>query len=334
MRQPDSMTDGALCMASRQAWINHQRWQRSIRIAPLLAMLIVSGCAQVNKRVGERLIRPNVVVTPAAASRRTTAPPAADLSLAAIVHDELQHGHYAAGETALRRYLAQHPRDRSAEAMLRQLTVDPEQRLGRESQAHVVEAGDSYSTLAARYLGDAGLFLILARYNHSADPSLLQVGETVRLPMSATGVSAPTVATGSGVDGSDRGAAAGTTVDGTPSIPQSTASGAEAAAAKAQRLQRESVALLDHGHKQQALARLDQALVIEPQLKPSGSDAVSLRNELVTSFHQRAIVLYRDQQLDPAIALWNRVLAIDPNYEPAVIYRTRALELKRRLKQF
>ena len=149
-----------------------------------------------------------------------------------------------------------------------------------------------------------------------------------------TPVSAPTVATGSGVDGSDRGAAAGTTVDGTPSLSQSTASGAEAAAAKAQRLQRESVALLDHGHKQQALARLDQALVIEPQLKPSGSDAVSLRNELVTSFHQRAIVLYRDQQLDPAIALWNRVLAIDPNYEPAVIYRTRALELKRRLKQF
>ena len=56
--------------------------------------------------------------------------------------------------------------------------------------------------------------------------------------------------------------------------------------------------------------------------------------DLVATFHQRAIVLYRDQQLDPAIALWDRVLAIDPGYEPATVYRTRALELKQRLKQF
>jgi tetratricopeptide (TPR) repeat protein len=46
------------------------------------------------------------------------------------------------------------------------------------------------------------------------------------------------------------------------------------------------------------------------------------------------VVLYRDQQLDKAIALWNRVLAIAPNYEPAVAYRARALELKQRLKQY
>lgn len=321
-------------MTLRQFWIDRQR---SIQIAPLLAMLLVSGCAQVNKRVGERLIRPTVVVTPPAAPRETTAAvaAAADPSLAAIVDDELQHGHYAAGETALRRYLVQHPGDRSAEAMLRQLTVDPEQRLGRASRTYVVEAGDSYSTLADRYLGDAGLFLILARYNDSTDPSLLQVGETVRLPKSATAVSAPAIAATPDADDSDRRAATETAVDGTPTISQDNiATGAETPAAKAQRLQRESVALLDQGHKQQALTRLDQALVIEPQLKPSGTDAASLRKELVSSFHQRAIVLYRDQQLDPAIALWDRVLAIDPNYEPAVIYRTRALELKRRLKQF
>lgn len=307
-----------------------------MHIAPLLAMLFVSGCAQVNKRVGDRLIRPTAIFTPPSESRETTATVAvaADPSLATIVDDELQHGHYATGKTALRRYLVQHPGDRSAEAMLRQLTADPEHRLGRASRTHVVEAGDSYSTLAARYLGDAGLFLILARYNHSTDPSLLQVGETVRLPMSATAVSTPTIATTPAVDDSAREAVAEATADGTPTISRDTATGAETPAAKAQRLQRESVALLDQGHKQQALTRLDQALVIEPQLKPSGTDATSLRKELVNSFHQRAIVLYRDQQLDPAIALWNRVLAIDPNYEPAVIYRTRALELKRRLKQF
>ena len=320
-------------MTSRRPWINH-RWQRSMQIAPLLATLIVSGCAQVNKRVGERLIRPTAVVTPTAAPRETTAAAvAADPSLAAIV-DELQHGHYAAGETALRRYLAQHPDDRSAQAMLRQLTVDPEKRLGRASRTHVVEAGDSYSTLAARYLGDASRFLILARYNHSTNPSLLQVGERVRLPVSATGASTLPIAAAPGADDGDRSAASETVVGAATTIAQGAAPAAELPADEAKRLQRESVALFDQGYRQQALVRLDKALAIEPQLPPSGTAAASLREDLVTSFHQRAIVLYRNQQLDPAINLWDHVLAIDPGYEPAVVYRTRARELKQRLKQY
>jgi tetratricopeptide (TPR) repeat protein len=54
---------------------------------------------------------------------------------------------------------------------------------------------------------------------------------------------------------------------------------------------------------------------------------------LLGSYHERAVVLYRDQQLDQAIALWDHVLAIDPSYERAVIYRARAVELQQRLKQ-
>jgi hypothetical protein len=45
------------------------------------------------------------------------------------------------------------------------------------------------------------------------------------------------------------------------------------------------------------------------------------------------VVLYRDQKLDQAIALWDHVLAIDPGYERATIYRARAIELQHRLKQ-
>lgn len=319
-------------MTFRRPWGDRQRWQRSMQIAPLLAVLVVSGCAQMHKlksRVGEQLLHPSTEVTPAAAPREVAD---ADSSLAAIVNDKLQHGDYAEGETALRRYLAQHPGDRSAQAILRQLTADPKQRLGRRSRAYVVQAGDSYSTLAGRYLGDASLFLILARYNDSTNPSLLRVGETVHLPLSAADVSMPSIATTPDADGSDRHAATGTEVDATPTLSQDVAP-AESPAAAAKRLQKESVVLFERGHKEQALARLDQALVIQPQLKSAGTGAMSLRKDLVATFHQRAIVLYRDQQLDQAIALWDRVLIIDPNYEPAVIYRARALDLKRRLKQ-
>lgn len=284
----------------------------------ILVLLGVSGCAQVDQvksRLGQRFGEHGSATFVPAATR--TAPASAEpASLASIVNEDLQRGHYDAGEKALRRYLAVHPADHAAQALLRQLTADPEQVLGRSWHAHLVQAGDSYSTLAARYLGDPGRFLILARYNGSNNPSILRVGTTVRVPASATGP-APAAA--------DAAAAEHTPAEATPPV--------ESTSAKASRLQKESLALRDQGHPQQALDRLGQALAIDPQLKPSGAGAVALRQQLLASYHQRAIVLYRDQQLDPAIALWNRVLAIEPGYEPARVYRTRALELKQRLKQ-
>ena len=53
----------------------------------------------------------------------------------------------------------------------------------------------------------------------------------------------------------------------------------------------------------------------------------------VQKYHEAALVAYRKQDLDNAIALWNKALAIDPNYEPALGYRARAQELQRRLNQ-
>ncbi|MDE2308113.1 MAG: LysM peptidoglycan-binding domain-containing protein [Xanthomonadaceae bacterium] len=291
-----------------------RRLGQALRLAPLLAVLGVAGCAQFNAlkaKVGAS--RPSVVVTPPATAPAGTAT-TQEPSFTSIV-DELQLGHYAEGESALRQYLKQHPGDRPAQAMLRQLTADPRQMLGAPSGTYVVQAGDSYSSLAARYLGDPGLFLILARYNGSTNPSVLRLGETVRLPLSAKRLSlAP-------------GTAASAAVPVAAPV-------AESAAVKARRLQKESLTLLGQGHKNQALARLDQALQVDPQLEPAGTGAAALRRQLLATYHQRAIVLYRDQHLDQAIALWDRVLAIDPHYEPAVIYRARALDLKARLKQF
>ena len=102
-------------------------------------------------------------------------------SLSAIL-DDLQEGKYAEGEASLRRYLEKHPDDNAARAVLRQLTEDPEAMLGRQSHRYVVKRGDSWSALAARILGDPGLFLVLARYNDSGNPSDLRVGQVVRLP--------------------------------------------------------------------------------------------------------------------------------------------------------
>lgn len=286
------------------------RWQRAMLVAVTLAALGTGGCTQLRDR------HASVVVTPSssAAAPAVSGNAAREPSLAAI-GARLQSGHYAEGEQALRQYLERRPGDRAARALLRQLTADPRQELGERWRAHVVQPGDSYSTLAARYLGDPNLFLILARYNGSTNPSMLRVGETLRMPLSAAADAAPAATAEATLP----------TAVVRPDEPPSTA---------ARRLQDESVSLLGQGHRQQALARLDQALSLDPGLKPAGTGAAALRKQLLDSYHERAIVLYRDQQLDQAIALWDRILAIAPDYEPAIVYRTRARELKQRLKQY
>ncbi|MFA6229397.1 MAG: LysM peptidoglycan-binding domain-containing protein [Rhodanobacter sp.] len=286
--------------------------------------LLLAGCAPISK------FKSRVMVQPVAAKDAAPQPgggPVSDTSLTAIINNQILRGHYVEGEKALRSYLVQHPADRAAEALLRQLTVDPRQMLGREGSVYVVQPGDSWSILAARYLGDSGLFLVLARYNGSTNPSLLRAGERLHMPLSAMG------------DGHSNGAVAAesTTQPASNGSPQGPVPGskriAESSSVKAARLQQESIALMNQGKQDEALSRLDQALTIDPQLRPSGPASVSLRKRLVASYHQRAIVLYRDQQLDQAITLWDRALAIDPGFEPAVIYRARAMELKLRLKQ-
>ena len=152
------------------------------RLFPWACLLLLAGCAPLSK------LTSRVVVEPATAGAEAARPvdQIADApSLAAIVKHQLQRGHYAEGEKALRAYLAQHSGDRLAQDLLQQLTGDPMEMLGRDSRPYVVQAGDSYSSLAERYLGDAGRFLVLARYNGSSNPSILQLGGTLRLPTSA-----------------------------------------------------------------------------------------------------------------------------------------------------
>ena len=161
--------------------------------AALLMALLAGGCAKVS-------IKPKTFETPAPAAPAAPEENVSSeaqvprLSLSAIVNRDLQNGHYAEGEKALRRYLQDHPGDRNAQFFLKQLTEDPKQALGAASSPHIVQPGESYSTLAAKYLGDPNLFLVLARYNGSTNPAVIRVGSTLQMPASpnAAAVAAPT----------------------------------------------------------------------------------------------------------------------------------------------
>ncbi len=51
------------------------------------------------------------------------------------------------------------------------------------------------------------------------------------------------------------------------------------------------------------------------------------------ALHREAINAYRSQDLDRAIGLWDQILAVDPGYESARLYRSQAEALKERLKR-
>lgn len=305
------------------------RWLTRVVLIALPAAMLVAGCARVNPIKSHTVVQVNT----AKPAPVPAVEPGDDYpSVAAIVREQIQPGHYAEAEKTLRRFLQQHPGDRAAQFMLQQLTADPQEMLGRQRRIYVVQPGDSYSGLAERYLGNADKFVILARYNRSTHPSVLRTGEKLFLPVSAPladkadrGVNAAASAGPKPVEPGQAGS--------TASISSGMAATGASAAVRASQLQDESVALLKQGHQSEALARLDEALTLDPGLKSNGSGSASMRSQLVAQYHQHAIVLYRDQQLDQAITLWNRVLAIDPSFEPAIIYRARALELKRRLRQ-
>jgi hypothetical protein len=262
-------------------------------------------------------------------------------SLSAILAD-LQVGKYAEGEAALRRYIEEHPDDDAARAILRQLTEDPEAMLGRRSYPYTVKPGDSWSGLAARTLGDPGLFLVLARYNDSTNPSDLRVGEAIRLPgpppaepeeeKTDDGVGEPALASIPEAPLPSRRTVDALTLPDQPlSSVDTTPRPGESDHERAERLQQEGLDLLAASDEEAALARFRAALALEPGIQPAASRAPELRDRLVSRYHERAILRYRNQDLDGAIALWDRVIAIDPDFEPARSYRARARELKRRL---
>lgn len=323
-------------------------------VALLVGSAVLAGCAQLGELdarlqglaggAGKQAESPPV-------EESAVAPPADRRSLDAIL-DDLQRGDYARGRRDLARYLERHPDDVVARAVMRQLTADPEEVLGRQSHEYTVRPGDSYSALAARHLGDAGLFLILARYNDSENPSDLRVGETLRLPgqpRSADAGSAASVDEGQKARRQlerapmpSRQTAAALALPDAP-LPSfqpvaerdaaSSRSVSNGSGTRAERLQNEAISLLADDRPEAALQRFEAALAEQADIEPAASRVPVLRERLVNEYHERAILRYRNQQLDEAIALWDRVLAIDPAFEPARTYRARARELQRRVDQ-
>lgn len=56
------------------------------------------------------------------------------------------------------------------------------------------------------------------------------------------------------------------------------------------------------------------------------------RNQVNEHYHQQALKLYRNQQLDEALIYWNKILQINPNDDLALVYKDRVKALQEKLK--
>lgn len=90
---------------------------------------------------------------------------------------------------------------------------------------------------------------------------------------------------------------------------------------------------LDAGDSNKALDSFNAVLKLDSKHEASRQHLASITADSVEAMHKDAMVEYGKQNLDQAIVLWDRVLALAPAHANAKLYRARAVDLKSRLQK-
>ncbi|MEJ2592258.1 MAG: hypothetical protein P8178_12825, partial [Candidatus Thiodiazotropha sp.] len=91
--------------------------------------------------------------------------------------------------------------------------------------------------------------------------------------------------------------------------------------------------LLGQDHVEEAYNVFTQALTYDPDNRMARQAQLESRDKLTDSYHRLAMQHFRRQELDQAIALWDRILRIDPDHTLAAGYKARAVVMKQKLEQ-
>ena len=86
-------------------------------------------------------------------------------------------------------------------------------------------------------------------------------------------------------------------------------------------------------HPEAEYALLRRATELDPDLHAAEAALAKVSVERVEYYHGQALKAWRDQDAQTAAENWERVLEIDPEFEPARIYLERAYEILRRLEE-
>jgi LysM repeat protein len=160
------------------------------RLHPLFLAVLLSACAA-PPPVAPPVAAPAPVVAPAPAAPAPEVPqpeapalasPQAIQRAVVLAIEQLENGQEEAAVAELGRVLQADPAHRLAQSLMRQIKEDPVAMLGRESFNYRVQAGESLSSIAGRFLKDVYLFYALARYNGIKVPRQVAGGQTIKVP--------------------------------------------------------------------------------------------------------------------------------------------------------
>lgn len=209
------------------------------------------------------------------------------------VFRQLELGEVGQAEAELDAYLVEKPEGKVAADLKRQIDLGSNEYYPAESFDVTLMSGQSLSTLAQKYLGTAYQFYALAKYNGIARPNDLKAGQVVRIPLTDF---------------------------------------ARQALENPQAVEAEPVQISD--------AESDIESDIENDIEGTADNAVAEELPVLEvqdleatadEYHKQASMAFRRQELDQAIALWDKVLEIDPLHQHAMSGRLQAMELRKKL---
>lgn len=238
------------------------------------------------------------------------------LSLDAV--EQLQSGDEAAARITLDKAVAMDPSNDLAKKLQDQIKADAQKELGTVFFRYTVQRDDSLSKLAQQYMGDRFRFYILAKYNDMANPSKLAAGQVIKIP-GRQPASPPPVAA--------------------PAVPAAPAADAAVPSAASEAKPPGDVAeLLQKGKDLETKGNLEGAYAAYSEAAkktPVNAEAVRRRDAsktaLLRSLDREGTQAFQRQNLDLAIAKWDRVLELDPNNQKAKLERERCLDLKKKM---
>jgi tetratricopeptide (TPR) repeat protein len=174
---------------------NQKKYKAAVTLLLLLSLL--SACARLQK---------SPPISPAPINVEPPPPPPYEAPVNLSAKDRLvriikllETGNADHARIDLRAYLFQNPNSKIGQSLLEQIDQEPDALLGAEHYVYEVQASESLSQLAERFLGDRYKFWALARYNEITNPTKLTQGKKLKIP----GTPKPVVVSGKALAGDD-----------------------------------------------------------------------------------------------------------------------------------
>ena len=296
------------------------------RLLGIAAAAALAGCATPPPAPPPAVVAPVPEPVAAAPAPAPSPPPQPELTaaqakaqaqkLALEAVDLLQNGDEPAAHALLDKALATDAANDLAKKLLDQIRADPQKELGSVYFRYTVQRDDSLSKLAQQYLGDRFRFYILARYNEMPNPSRLAAGQVIKIPGKGPAPAAVPKAA-EVVEPAAR--------------PPAAADAGNQARDDVQATLRRAREQEGRGDLEGAYATLDEGLTRHPGTEALTRQRDAVRGSLVRAYDREATQAFQRQNLDLAIAKWDRVLQLEPANRKARLERERALELKKKL---